>query len=175
MTTALITFRQKSVLKIQSLCRITYLNSVESHIVCVVDHTQQTVRETNKSSSQQKDEVILIQTHLRRTVTVKTHTEQSDCRWSMWRHVNKVGLRGSCLPDFTLWARVAKCLISAPDGDGATPSHDYSHDTVGQGADKLTWVEQLTQQGNFRTCNSWDDSRETEQYKNYNQRLKICC
>lgn len=39
---------------------MTYLNSVERNIVHVVDHTKQTVRESNKSSSQQKDEVKLV-------------------------------------------------------------------------------------------------------------------
>lgn len=31
--------------------KITYLNSVERHIIHVVDHTQQTVRESNESSA----------------------------------------------------------------------------------------------------------------------------
>lgn len=57
---------------------ITYLNSVERDIVQVVNHTQQTVRETNEGSSQQKDEVILIQTHLRGTVGVEIQLRQLD-------------------------------------------------------------------------------------------------
>lgn len=39
---------------------MTYLDSVERDIVHVVDHTQQAVRESNKSSSKQEDEVKLI-------------------------------------------------------------------------------------------------------------------
>lgn len=61
-----------------------------------------------------------------------------------------------CLPIIRC-ARVGDRFISAPDGDGTTPSHDYSHDAVGQGVDELTRVEQLTQQGDFRACNRWDD------------------
>lgn len=96
------------------------LNSVKGDIIHVVDHTQQTVRESNEGSSQQKEEVILVQTH-----------------------------RSGTFSAVTLYARVADCLISAPDSDGTTPCYDYSHDAVGQGVDKLTWMEQLTQQGNF--------------------------
>lgn len=43
---------------------------MEGDIVHAVDHTQQTVRESNKSSTQQKDEMIFIQTHLMITVRV---------------------------------------------------------------------------------------------------------
>lgn len=50
--------------------KMTYLNSAEGHIIHVVDHTQQTVRESNESSTKQKDEVMLIQTHLR-SVTIE--------------------------------------------------------------------------------------------------------
>lgn len=102
-----------------------------------------------------------------------THSDTSEgnchCRgkkqpirlWTKHVKLNVMVLCGSCLP-ITLWAWVAECLISAPDGDGATPSHDHSHDTVDQGVDKLTRMEQLTQQGNFRACNSWDDWRKHE-------------
>lgn len=98
---------------------------MEGDKVHVVDNTQQTVRKSDKGSSQQEDKVILIQTHVSGTITV-------------------------C-------ARVANCLVSASDGDGTTPSHNYSHDTVRRGVDKLTRVKQLTQQGDFRACDSWDD------------------
>lgn len=104
------------------------LNSEKRDIVHVVDHTQHTVRQSNEGSSQQKDEVMLVQTHLMGTVSAIIRC-----------------------------ARVGDRFISAPDGDGTTPSHDYSHDAVGQGVDELTRVEQLTQQGNFRACNRWDD------------------
>lgn len=49
----------------------------------------------------------------------------------------------------TLWAHVAECIISGPNGDGATPSYDHSHNAVDQGIDKLTGMQQLTQQFNF--------------------------
>lgn len=96
---------------------LVLLNSVERHVVNILHYTQQTVRESNKSSCQQKKELVLIETHLRRAV-------------------------GLC-------TRVAQCFISRPDDDGATPGYDYSHDAVGQGVEKLTRVEQLTQQCNF--------------------------
>ncbi len=114
-----------------------------------MDHTQQTVRESSKGSSQQKDEVILIQTHLRGTV-------KQIRQWKKLVKLNMIVLCGSCLP-ITLCTRVAERLVSALDGDGTTPSDDHSHDTVGQGVDKLTRMEQLTQQGNFRACDSWND------------------
>lgn len=61
-----------------SLCIITYLNGVKRDIVHVVDHAQQTVRESNKGSTQQEDEVMLIQTHLSRTITAENKLSQSD-------------------------------------------------------------------------------------------------
>lgn len=71
-------FRQKQNLncciiisQINEQTRVTYLNSVKRDIVNVGDNTKQTVRESNKGSSQQKDEVIFIQTHLRGTVSAE--------------------------------------------------------------------------------------------------------
>lgn len=55
-----------------------YLNGVEGDIVHVVDHSQQTVGEANKGSSQQEDEVILVQTHLWGNVTEENKKSQSD-------------------------------------------------------------------------------------------------
>lgn len=101
------------------------LNSMEGDIVHVVDHTQQTVRESNKSSTQQKDEMIFIQTHLMITI-------------------------GLC-------TRVAKSFVSKTDGNGRTPSHDHSHDAMDHGVDKLSRVEKLTKECDFRACNSWND------------------
>lgn len=49
----------------------------------------------------------------------------------------------------TLWAHVAKCIISGSNGDGTTPSYDHSHNAVDQRIDKLTGMQQLTQQFNF--------------------------
>lgn len=63
---------------------------------------------------------------------------------------------GSYLP-IIQWAWVAECLISVADSDGTTPSHYHSHDTMDQGVEKLTRVEQVTQQGNFRAWNRWDN------------------
>lgn len=57
---------------------MTYLDCVESDIIHVVDNTQQTMRETNKGSHQQKEEVILIQTRLSRTVPEKNVLQQLD-------------------------------------------------------------------------------------------------
>lgn len=55
-----------------------YLNGVEGDIVHVVDHAQQTVGEANKGSSQQEDEVILVQTHMWGNVTEENKKSQSD-------------------------------------------------------------------------------------------------
>lgn len=120
-----------------------YLNSVEGDIVHVVHHAQQTVGEANKGTSQQEDKVILVQTHMRGNVTEENKKSQSDF-YKKQRVPKLLVLFDICLP-ITLLTWVAKCLISGPDGNGTTPSHNYSHQTVNQGADKLTRVQQLTQ------------------------------
>lgn len=84
--------------------------------------------------------------------------------WLKQVTLNMTVLCGSSLP-ITLWAWVPECLISAPDYDGTTPRHNYSHDTVDKRVDKLTRLKQLTQQGNLWTCNSWEDWREKEKKK----------
>ena len=85
-----------------------------------------------------------------------THSDKGEgsCHW--WKQIepNRIWMKhlglkttvwcGSCLP-ITLRAWVAQRLISIPDGDSTTPCYDDSHDTVGQGVDKLTGMEQLTQ------------------------------
>lgn len=43
-----------------------------------MDHTRQTVRKSHKGSRQQKDEVILVQTHLRGAVSVESKLRQLD-------------------------------------------------------------------------------------------------
>lgn len=116
-----------------------YLYCLEGHIVHVVDHTQQTVRESNKGSRQQKDEMVLIQTHLRMTVRVKNTIWQLDYSWIYCDSVCAV----TCLPITGVSTLVAEGLISKTDGEGTTPSHNHSHDTVDQGVDKLARVEKL--------------------------------
>lgn len=137
-----------------SLCIITYLNGVKRDVVHVVDHAQQTVRESNKGSTQQEDEVMLIQTHLSRTITAEN--KQSHQTLVEAQKAFFFFFCGSCLP-ITQWAWVAECLVSVAYGDGTTPSHYQSHDTMNQGVEKLTWVEQVTQQGNFGAWNRRDN------------------
>lgn len=56
----------------KTLTLITYLNSLKGDIIYVVNHSKQTVRKSNKGPRQQNDEMILIHTHLRITVEMKT-------------------------------------------------------------------------------------------------------
>lgn len=57
---------------------------MKGDIIHVVDHTQQTVRESNEGSSQQKEEVILVQTHPSGTFSAENKLGKLDYGWSMY-------------------------------------------------------------------------------------------
>lgn len=73
-----------------------------------------------------------------------------------------VCVRGSPI---SLWAHVAECIISGANSDGATPSYNHSHNAVNQGTDKLTGMQQLTQQFNFGAGNSWNNWKDDREEK----------
>lgn len=103
--------------------------------------------------------MILIQAHLR-SVSVEDRV--------LFKDLDKAnqGESVNCLP-ITLWAHVAKCIISGTDGNSTTPRYDHSHDAVDQGIDQLAGMQQLTQQFNFGASNSWDNCEDVGK-KKYN-------
>lgn len=77
------------------------LNSLKGDIIYVMDHSQETVRKPDKCSSQQKNEVVLIEAHLRKTITTFTWVPKclisvthSDCATPTYNHSHQAVGKG---------------------------------------------------------------------------------